>query len=64
MVDAPSDVEIRRVLEAMCDLLAYKELIAQTAQEEYTDMHAILQENAQDICKWVSIEYGTKPNRK
>ncbi len=63
-VDIPSDSEVKSLLkQQLCDLLAYKELVGQIADEAYNDLQVILQQNVQDICQWVSDTIKTHEKR-
>ena len=48
-----NDDAISSILDDVCDVLAYSELASKV--DSSSDLQAILKENVNDACKWVSI---------
>ena len=48
---------MQSVLDKLCDLFAYSELVAKMDNIDYADLKAILQGNVEDTCKWVSQKF-------
>ena len=47
-----NDAAISTILDDVCDVLAYSELASKV--DSSSDLQAILKENINDACKWVS----------